>query len=60
MVIHSFRGKDKKMVVQRVPQPIDIATILEYNRVILGGNNPEEFLEIMQSLDDNFISHNSR
>lgn len=49
-----IQTKDKSY---NIPNPIDIASILQYNEAIVKMSNPSDFLDIVQTLDDIFIAH---
>ena len=50
-------GKENSVKLLRYPNPIDIATILRYNMDIVQDGDPEFFLEVIQDLDEMFLSH---
>jgi hypothetical protein len=51
------QGKDKSF---RIPNPIDIPSILQYNEAIVKMSNPSDFLDIVQTLDDLFMTHSAK
>lgn len=47
--------KDNNVAWVVRPNPIDILTILQYNREVAKMDDPDVFLKLMESLDDNFL-----